>query len=326
MGLPAVPAGLRLLALAALLAPGLLLAASGAEPPKLSAQQIIARNAAARGGLEAWHKVDTMLWTGHIDSARATVPVLQFILAQQRPNKTRFEINAMGDRTLRVFDGTRGWKLRPGHGRPDVQPYTDEELRFERGGPGIGGVLMAYADKAGAVEVKGVDEIDKRKAYHLILRTDSGETQQLWVDAKTFLETRYDRSVAAVGGASRTVSVVYRDYKKTDGLEVPSVIETGVGAGSIPDRMIIEKVVLNPPLAAETFSEPGAPRGSAHAAGDRTPSPRRRPPGPAEGYPPPWAIQQSSGRPAAPASPAAAGAPQPDSPPPPSQDSPSTPH
>jgi hypothetical protein len=64
----------------------------------------------------------------------------------------------------------------------------------------------------------------------------------------------------AAGGASRTVSVVYRDYKATDGLQIPSVIETGVGSGNTPDRMVIEKVLLNPPLDAQTFSEPGAHR------------------------------------------------------------------
>src|SRR5579864_2122249 len=110
------------------------LSAAKSSPPKLSAQQIVAKNVAARGGLEAWRKVQTMLWMGHIESAHATVPIMQFMLAQQRPNKMRFEINAMGDKTVRVFDGTDGWKLRPSHGRPEVRPYSSEEVQFARGG------------------------------------------------------------------------------------------------------------------------------------------------------------------------------------------------
>jgi hypothetical protein len=311
--------------LGALLAPARALSAGKPAAPRLSAEQIVARNVAARGGLEAWRKVKTMLWTGHIESVRATVPSLQFMLAQERPNKLHFEINAMGDRTLRVFDGTHGWKLHPAHGRPEVQAFSDEELRFERSGPGIEGVLFDYAAKGSTVEVKGIDEVEKRKAYHLVVRTEAGETQHVWVDTKTFLELRYDRP-AATSGAPRTVSVVYRDYKDTEGLKIPSIIETGVGAGTAPDRMIIEKVVLNPPLDAQAFGEPGAPRKNTRAARGRLPFPPHRPPGPRDGYPPPWALPAPAAPPATPSNPAPAGAPQPGSPAISSQDPGSTPH
>jgi len=43
---------------------GLIAAASGADPaPGLTAAQIVEKNAAARGGLEAWRKIQTMSWT-----------------------------------------------------------------------------------------------------------------------------------------------------------------------------------------------------------------------------------------------------------------------
>ena len=262
------------------------LAASGAPAAHLSAAQIIEKNVAARGGLDAWHRVQSMEWLGRIESVHASVPGMRFVLTQQRPNKTRFEINAMGDRTLRVFDGTQGWKLRPSHGRPVVEPYTIQELRFAQDGPGIDGLLIGYADKPGSVEVKGIDEIDKRAAYHLILHAASGDRQHVWVDAKTFLEVRYDRPTPGQGGASRTVSVVYRDYKDTEGLKIPSIIETGAGAGMTPDRMVIEKVVLNPQLDAKTFSVPGGPARQARQP-TGVPFARHRPTVPGAGLPPP---------------------------------------
>jgi hypothetical protein len=54
--------------------------------------------------------------------------------------------------------------------------------------------------------------------------------------------------------------VLYRDYKTYEGLKIPSIIETGTGPSSTPDRMVIEKVVLNPPLDQHTFANPGAAR------------------------------------------------------------------
>jgi outer membrane lipoprotein-sorting protein len=241
-------------------------------PARLSAQQIVAKNVAARGGLEAWRKVQTMIWMGHIESAHAVVPSMLFMLSQQRPNKMRFEINAMGEKTLRVFDGTQGWKLRPAHGRPDVQPYTTDEVRFAQSGPGLDGPLIDYAEKGSSVSVIGIDNIEKHDAYHLIVRTAASDSQHVWVDAKTFLETRYDRPAAGPAGASRTVSVMYRDYKTTDGLTIPSTIETGVGPGAPPDRMVIERVILNPPLNEQTFRVPGQ-----RSVREPVPSRHRRP-------------------------------------------------
>jgi hypothetical protein len=256
-----------------------------ATVPRLSADEIVAKNIAARGGLDAWRKVQTMVWTGHIESSHAPVPTLQFVLAQERPNKTRFEVNAMGDRSLRVFNGSQGWKLRATRGQPDLRPYGPEELRFEAGGPGIDGALIDYAAKGKSVEVAGVDEVENSRAYHLIVRTGSGEAQQVWVDAQSFLEVRYDRPAPSATDASRAVSVVYRDYKTYKGLKIPSVIETAGKAGNMPDRMVIDSVTVNPQLDAQTFAEPGARSrhgmrmpGGRGAIPPRDPSASRRPP------------------------------------------------
>jgi outer membrane lipoprotein-sorting protein len=295
----------RIVAALAAVAAVAALAGEGRAPVKrLSAEQIVAKNAAARGGLEAWRKVETMMWFGQIVTTHAPTPSMRFVLAQKRPNKMRFEIDAIQDRSLRVFDGLRGWKMRPSHGRPEVQPYTIDEVRFEQSGPGIDGPLIDYAQKGSSVSLAGLDEIEKRKAYHLIVRTATGENQHVWVDAETFLEIRYDRPAggpaapsgggaepaagpaAAAGGAraaaGRTVSVVYRDYKTTDGLKIPSIIETGVAPGTQPDRMVIERVVVNPPLNEQTFNMPGQQR-----TRNRMPFPSHRPPGAAGGVLPP---------------------------------------
>lgn len=285
-------------ALAAAVAVVALAKEGGAPGAHLTAEQIVAKNVAARGGLDGWRKLQTMVWLGHIESAHAPVPSMVFVLSQKRPNKMRLEIDAVRDKTVRVFDGLRGWKTRPRHGGPEVQPYSVDEVRFAQSGPGIDGPLIEYAQKGSSVSLAGVDEIEKRKAYHLIVRTATGENQHVWVDAKSFLEIRYDRPAggagpaapSGVGGESaagpsaaageargavgRTVSVVYRDYKTTDGLKIPSVIETGVAPGTPPDRMVIERVVLNPPLNEQTFSLPGQQR-----TRNPMPFPSHRPPG-----------------------------------------------
>jgi hypothetical protein len=234
---------------------------SGATPraAKLTAEQIVEKNVSARGGLEAWRKIQTMVWLGHMQSEHAPAPITQFVLQQQRPNKMRFEINAMGERSIRVFDGIRGWKLRPGHtGRPDVQTYTPQEVTYAFRSSGIDGPLIDYQAKGNTVSLEALDEIEGRSAYRLAVTLPSGETDHVWVDAQTFLEVRYDRPSYSAGSKPATVSVFYRDFKPIEGLQIPMTIETPAASGQAPDKMVIERVTLNTPMGDNAFVEPGA--------------------------------------------------------------------
>jgi hypothetical protein len=231
--------------------------ASAAEP---SAAEIVQRNVAARGGLDAWRKVETMVWIGHIESAHAPVPSLQFKLEQKRPNRTRLQINALTDKSMRIFDGVHGWKLRPARGRSAAQPFTPQEVKFAQSGPGLDGPLVDYAAKGHTVELAGVDDIEGRKAYHLTVHLAKGGTDEVWLDAQTYLDVRMDRMADEPSGAPRRVSTSFGDYRTVEGLQIPFLITTGGGAGTTSDRMQIERVVLNAPLDDATFGNPAAPR------------------------------------------------------------------
>jgi outer membrane lipoprotein-sorting protein len=245
--------------LAACLASG----AWAAEPvaaPDLSAAQIVENNAVARGGVGAWRKIETMAWAGQVESANAPGRNLPFLLEQKRPNKTRFEIMAASQRSVRIFDGTGGWKLRPSSsGRPELQPYAAEELNFAREAPVIDGPLMDAVAKDAAVTLGGIDEIDGRKAYRLNVRLRSGENRRVWVDAQTFLESRFDRETRNAQGQPGVVSVAYRNYHTFEGLQLPLTIETGAGTGKPVDKLVIDKVALNPQLEDRMFARPNLP-------------------------------------------------------------------
>jgi hypothetical protein len=252
-----------------------------AAPPELTAPQIVAKNVTARGGLEAWQKIQTMVWLGHIDSANTPTPSVPFVLERKRPDKTRFEITAQNEIFVRMYDGIHGWKLRPTRGgRPEVQPYTPEELKFARDGEGMDGPLMEYQAKRVAVALEGTDEVEGHKAYRLRIKLPSGSRQHVWIDAQTLLETKSDRESRNAFGQSGTVTISYRDYRTVGGLQIPFIIETGVGTGKATDKMVIDKVLLNVPLDDRMFAKPWVPsRGNIVAVDTEA----RRPAGPAIG-------------------------------------------
>ncbi len=247
----------------------LLSAAAVAKSAKeLTADEIVARNVAARGGLDAWRRLQTMIWTGQLESDSAPMPTMAFTLEQKRPNKTRFEINGSGTRSMRIFDGAHGFRVRARReGGPDIQPYSAEELKFARDSQAIDGPLIDYRTKGSTVKLLGREKLENENTYHLAVQFASGESQDVWVDARTFLEVRIDRpsySSASTGGAfavrTGSVPVYYRNYKSFDGLQIPTLIEIGANTGRSSDKMQIERVALNMAIDDKQFERPGAPR------------------------------------------------------------------
>jgi outer membrane lipoprotein-sorting protein len=237
------------------------LAGEAASPPALTAIQIVDKNVAARGGLDAWRKVKTMVWIGHLESANPAEEGTAFDLAQKRPDKTRFELANLQRKTMHVFDGARGWKVTaPASGRPELKPYTPQELQFAKEAQGIDGPLIDYRAKGNTVALEGTDDVDGRLAYRLKVTLPSGESHHVWVDAKTFLDVKYDRTSYDAKGFAGTVSVESHDYKAIQGLQIPMTLEIGAGSGKVPDRMVIDKVELNVPLPDRLFAEPSGLR------------------------------------------------------------------
>ena len=222
---------------------------------ELTASQIVEKNVAARGGLEAWRKIQSMVWVGHIESANAPAPSLPFVLEMKRPNRTRFEIRLQNQTSIRMYDGTRGWKLRrASQGKPQVQPYTPEELNFARDAQVIDGLLVDYQEKGAAVVLDGVDDVDGHKAYRLNVTLPSGVSHHVWIDARTFLDVKYDRKSYNAVGQTAILSVNYRNFKTIGGLQIPLVIETHAEIAKATDRMLIDNVTLNPQLEDRDFT------------------------------------------------------------------------
>jgi hypothetical protein len=234
-------------------------ALAGEQTPQhgLSAAQIVEKNAVARGGLEAWRKIQTMVWVGHVDSANAPAQNLPFILALKRPNKTRFELTALNQMAARVFDGKEGWKLHPtGSGKADLQPYTMGELKFARDEQVIDGPLIDHEAKGASVTLEGIDQVDGHDAYRLGVRLPSGVNRQVWIDAQTFLDVKVDRQARGALGQPVTVEVMYRNYRNIDGLQIPTTIESGTATSEKKDKLVIDKISLNPPLEDFMFGKP----------------------------------------------------------------------
>jgi len=226
--------------------------------------EIIARHATAMGGLDAWRKIQSMVWIGHVENAQQPA---QFVLALKRPNKTRFEMRGGNQFALRVYDGNQGWKLHVTQGTPMVQPYTAEELAFAHDERVIDGPLMDAEANGLGVTLEGVDDIEGHKAYRLNVTLPSGNSRREWIDAESFLDIKSERHSRDAAGKPRTVTVYYRDFREVEGMRIPFIIESGADMARAGERLVIERVTINPPLEDAMFAKPNLMRrGSMDAA------------------------------------------------------------
>ena len=277
------------------------LAAAAAPDPSqagLSVAEIVRKNIAAKGGLEAWRAVKSMSLSGKMGAggnqrpslqvptqAQATVVArkngeeaqlparrideiyLPFLMELARPGKMRFELQVAGQSAVQVYDGQNGWKLRPYLNRSDVEPYTTEEAKLASMQSELDGLLVDYAAKGTRIESDGTEKVEGRDTYRLKLTLKSGDVTHLWLDAQTFLETKIEGQPRRLDGTPHPVEVYYRDYRTVNGLKIPFVLETRVlpvektalglrDTPVPPEKVLIEKVVINPKFDAGVFSKP----------------------------------------------------------------------
>jgi hypothetical protein len=257
----------------------------------LSAAQIVDKNVAARGGLQAWRPVQTLSLQGkmgaggnqretlhmpistQIESAntlprrRADETQLPFLMEMKRPRKVRLEVQFSGQTAVQVYDGTNGWKLRPYLNRHEVESYTEEELQKASYQEDLDGPLVDYAAKGSSVELEGSEKVEGRDTYRLKVTEKSGHTFHVWIDAETFLETKIEGQPRRLDGTDHPVEIYFRDFRTVSGLKIPFAMETRVLPVRInalnmrdtpvpPEQIVIEKVVVNPKLEDQLFSKP----------------------------------------------------------------------
>jgi hypothetical protein len=254
---------------------------------KLSAAEIADKNAAARGGLQAWRNVKTITLSGKMDAGGNQRPTLTmpgvkrgtklptraidevqlpFKMEMERPRKQRIELEFGGKTAVQVYDGTNGWKLRPFLNRNEVEPFTSDELKIAASQSELDGPLIDYATKGTKIDLDGMEKIDGKDTYKLKLTMKSGQTMNIWIDAQTFLEVKMEGTPRRLDGKSHQVEVYLKDFRSTDGLMIPRLLETKVlplksdkpvmTKRNLIEKILIENVVVNPKLEETLISNP----------------------------------------------------------------------
>jgi hypothetical protein len=245
---------------------------------KLTAAEVVDKCMAASGGLDAWRALQTLEMKGEMEAGgnqRSTLPardegkvekivpsrpknqaLLPFVMDLERGRKVRIELQFKGQTAVQVYNGAIGWKLRPFLNRHDVEEFTPDELKTASSQPDLDGFLVDYAAKGLSVDLEGTDEVDGNSAYKLKVTDKAGNVRHVWVDSKTFLESKIEGVPRRLDGKNHPVAVYLSDYKSVNGLMMPYSLETRVDGVRDTEKVKIDSIVSNLKLDESRFGKP----------------------------------------------------------------------
>jgi outer membrane lipoprotein-sorting protein len=232
-----------------LLALGTLGASTGSA---MTADELIAKNLDAMGGVEKIRSIQTGVMTGKVIVMGGME--LPFKLTEKRNHKMKIESNIQGMDFVQCFDGKTGWSVNPMSGSQDPQEMPEIANKLFKHEADMDGLLVDYEKKGYKVEYVGEDEVEGTPVHHLKLDTGDDITYDMYFDAEYYMLIKRTRTFM-MDDAENVEDTYYSDYKDVDGLVLPHAIEERRD-GQTNSQIMIETVEFGADVDDGIFAMP----------------------------------------------------------------------
>src|SRR5437588_656938 len=226
----------------------------------LTADEIIAKNIQARGGLNKLTGIKTMRATYATEEDGKPVRLVEL---HKRPDKLRRNISFGKTSVIIGYDGQTAWQFfssrakAPSPAPADLAQELKEEADFD-------GSLVNYKEKGVAIELIGKEKLNGKDVYNLKLTLKEGQLRNVYIDARNFLEVKETGSFQN-GGKKVDFVILSKDYRPIQGIMFPFVIDQK--SGDEENQITrLQKVELNVPIVDSVFAMSAAPSKTAKAS------------------------------------------------------------
>jgi hypothetical protein len=226
--------------------------------PALLAQnvdEIIAKNIAARGGLDKIKAVQSARHSGKMEFG----PGMEApgVMVQKRPSYVRLDFTVQGLTATQAYDGKSGWAIMPFTGKKDAEAMSADETKDFEDEADLDGPLVDYKSKGHTLELLGKEKIEGTDAYKLKLTRKNGDVDTIYIDADSFLEIKEEQK-RTIRGTDRETETTLGDYREVNGLMFPFAIASSIKGSPQQQKLTIEKIELNVPVDDASFKMPAA--------------------------------------------------------------------
>lgn len=233
----------------------LLLVATSAHA--LSADELVAKNIEARGGLARIEAIKTLKLEGKLRIGGQFE--LAFAAYKKAPESVRNEATLQGLTQVQAWDGKEAWQISPFEGRRDPEKMSGDDAKSLADDAAIAGALVDWRGQGSELAYLGTEDIDGTDAYKLKVTRKNGDVEFVYLDPDHYLEIRTVTDQVVRGTHVETITD-YGDYEQIDGVYFPfSMASHTKGAGPFGRQQItVDKAQANVPMDDTLFAFPVA--------------------------------------------------------------------
>jgi len=235
----------------------LILALVSATAGAQTVEQIVARYLDARGGIERLRAVRSLRLSGRMVLPGLAAP---FVLELKRPDLMRTEFTVEDRPAVRAYDGKTAWMLLPLPGE-SPRPMSSEDAADAKAQADVDlSPLVDSESKGFTVELAGRERRGGRDTWKLVVRGGGGSPRALFLDTETHLvvQTEEERTV---GGKTIRFATEVGEHRTVGGIVFPHQIDLGPVGSPERQRLVFERIEINPLLDDARFS---MPKGGSH--------------------------------------------------------------
>lgn len=234
-----------------------ILSLAGTSAIAQTADELVAKNLAARGGAAALDAIETVKFDGTVIFPGDFQ--LKYEEVRTRAGDVRVDMALQGLTLVQGWDGKTGWRINPFEGRKDAERMSDDEARSLADTGSIRGPLQRAASLGSTVTYLGREDFDGTNTYKLKVTEKDGDEFVYLLDPDTMLEVKMVET-RKIRGAQQVFEYEFGDYEKIAGVYFPMSVESWLaGQGNNRQRTIIASGTANVPAPASLFALPASP-------------------------------------------------------------------
>jgi hypothetical protein len=248
-----------------------------------TADELVAKNLQAKGGIEKIKAIKTEKLSGKLQQGQFTAQVGQ---ESKAPDLFRQTFTIQGMTQIQAYDGNVGWQISPFEGRKDPELLGEDDLRDLVEQADFYGPLVDYKEKGNTIEYLGHDSVDGDDVYKLKVTLKNGDVLNYYLDPDSMLEIRIEKIMYIRGAVQESVQDL-GSYKQVNGVYFPFSMETGQKNNPNRAKISIESMQANIPIDDSEFKMPAAPATPSPQTHEEPPDQKKDQPKPPNAKKPP---------------------------------------
>ncbi len=206
---------------------------------------VVAKNLAAKGGIEKLRAITTVKMTGSLKSPSGVTAITTWA---KRPSFMRRDNVNDGQTFVTAFDGKTLWQINPLISpRPRDIPAPPEAEDFDS-------LLLDYKEKGRTVELVATEPVQGINMHRLRVTEKNGQIRDIYINAETMLESKAVVQVEQ-GARKAIVTTEFSNYKTIDGISVPMHVRQMLNGKPLTE-VTYDRVEFNVPIPDSMFSKP----------------------------------------------------------------------